>query len=75
MDRVEVDKIVLPGRFSDRISELCEVIEVTETSSQDWNLQRTVKQILDDTIHEPSSRTSERISEQSEVFCFYFTFS
>ena len=32
---------------------LSEVIEVTEISSQDQNLQRRVKQILGDTMHEP----------------------
>ena len=45
VDSVEVDKIVFPERFSERISEQSEVLEVTEISTLDWNLQRTVKLI------------------------------
>ena len=41
---------------------------MTEISSLDWNWQRKVKQILDDTRHEPISRISERICERGHVF-------
>ena len=49
---------------------------MTEISSQDRNLQRTVKQILDDTMHGPISRISERICEQrGGLFLFHFLLS
>ena len=42
----EVDNIVLPERTSEKICEQSEVIKVTETASQDQNLQHTVEQTL-----------------------------
>ena len=44
MHSVEVDKIVLPERLSEWISEQGEVFEVTEITSQDRNLQLIVEQ-------------------------------
>ena len=57
-------------RLSEKISEQSEVIEVTETASQDQNLQHTVERTLLDFVEAdkivPPELVSERRSEQSE---------
>ena len=57
--------------ISERICEQSEVIEVTETASQDRNLQPTVTQILLDLVEDvkfvPQKRISERMCEQLSV--------
>ena len=58
---LEVEKIILPYQTTERISEQSEFVKLREISSQNQTLQRTVKQILNDTVHEPVSRISERI--------------
>ena len=52
---------VLPERITERISEQSEVIEVTETSSQDRKLQRTVEQ---DSVGVDKNCPQYRISER-----------
>ena len=49
-ESVEVGTTVLQERISERICEQSGVIEVSRTSSQDRILQRTVEQILDESV-------------------------
>ena len=61
----EEDKIVFPERIREQICVQNRVIEATETSSQDRNLQRTMEQDsveVDKTT--PQERISERMSKQ-----------
>ena len=60
---VEVDKHVLLGRVSEKISEQGGVIEVPETASQDGRFQPTVVQYLDVSVEADKNVFQERISE------------
>ena len=50
VDSVEVDKVVLPERVSERISDRSEVVNLRKISSQNQNLQRTGEQSLVDSV-------------------------
>ena len=56
-------KSIPQERISERMSEQSEVIKVTSSQDQIW--QRTVEQDLDDTRHEPASRSFERSREKA----------
>ena len=67
---VEIE-IFPQGPTSEKFREQSEVIGVTETASQDRNLQRTVEQTLLDRVeivaNVPQERTSDRTREQIGV--------
>ena len=70
-ERVAVVEIFPQKQISERMCEQSEVIEVTETASQDRNLQRTVEQTLLDLVEAVKivrqKRNSERMCEQIGV--------
>ena len=69
-ERAAVVEKIPQEPISEIICEQSEVIEVTETASQDRNLQRTVEQTLVDLVEAVKivlqKRNSERMCEQSE---------
>ena len=64
---VDFPAAVLPERVSERVCGHSGVIEVTKISSQDRNLQRTVEQILVDSVEESMSQNLEEISEVDKI--------
>ena len=57
----EVDKSVVPERISERICEQSGIINVTKTSSQDRNLQRTVEQMLGGSVDRVQQQAAEHV--------------
>ena len=68
-ESVEVSTTFLQERISERICEHSGVIEVSRTSTQDRILQRTVEQILDESVVAVRSVHMSECNSKCRAYC------